>query len=117
MLDKKVYESLRRINKKEELPEDTVFYSNDYYKRGATYQSWVTLYNKDFEELEKVKMGFSTAFGDLQQITSEANSRDMVATAFYKLEDCGNGFYKMSKNEYCTKEFLTTATRSFNTFK
>ena len=90
---------LRSVRKIEELPEETVYFSEEEeWKSRCSCDEYTRLYDKDLNPLEDVNVLSLDAIDGLQRVVNEKRKDDVVYQA-YDLEEIGTGFYKVCKNE------------------
>lgn len=90
-MDKKTFESLRKIKKVEDVQTEVVYYSDEYERHGNTHYSYCNLYDENFELLESVKVLYTNSIKHLKRIVSEKH-KDDYSLAAYTIEPIGNGF-------------------------
>ncbi len=101
---------LRVIEKKEDVRQDVVYYSNEYERKGNKHLYWTRFYNKDFEVIEEVTIKYTNAISELKRIVRVERKND-IALAAYDLEKLNDRFYLVKSNED-TGEALKTIAES-----
>lgn len=91
---------IRSVRKIEELPEETVYYSEEEeWKSRRSCEEYTRLYDKDLNILEDVNVLSLDAIDGLQRVVNEKRKDDVVYQAYDLEEIAGTGFYKVRKNE------------------
>ena len=62
------YNSLRIIASANELPEGAEYYSWEHFDTRTVHQSWVTIYDEDFNALETARVKYTRALAGLSRI-------------------------------------------------
>lgn len=89
---------LRVIEKKEDVRQDVVYYSNEYERKGSKHLHWTRFYNKDFEVIEDVVVRYTNAISELKRIVAAEHKND-IALAAYDLAKLNDNFYLVKSNE------------------
>lgn len=89
---------LRQIKSSDQIPQNAIYYSTEYERRGRDHIHWYALYDMDFRKIEDVEILYINAISGLIRIVKADRIND-VSLQMYKMIKLNDNFYKVVKDE------------------
>lgn len=105
-MNRKTFDTLRKIRTIEDVQPETVYFSAEHSKVGNDWLSYCNLYDENFKIIEIVRVLYTSAIKHLKRITTNKNE---LALQAHTLEDIGNGFYHVISNKNTTEGLIAMA--------
>ena len=103
---------LRKIENKDQISSNVIYYSNEYERHGSNHIHWITFYDSSFNPIEDVNVKYANLLSGLKQIVKAENKNNIIYSA-YDLKQLNESFYLVEKNKD-TSGLLKAMAESFD---